>query len=280
MRVFGRRYVERTIGIGSDQVIIGYPIPAGGTLKNVWFNIHLIGAEGVVFKTAVSYGISGFVVPILDPDAAPSYTTVWDTLVPKDINDAAGLFDLDTAAADTKPEFEMGEADIQALFDLTPHKPVEVYRRRKFLTIANAMANYEIKSAADDLWTPAEFINGQIKRNVSVKTPSVFMLGVSSPSLDQTSTTDPLTPSEVQWAQYQYLEMTLEQAFINLLGLVETGAETPWEEASTFISDLIESVAFEEDAGAFHPMAWRCFCNSTIEVSVPGRKNMNVISSE
>lgn len=280
MRLFGRRHSQRLVPAGTDEVLVSFPLPAGGVLNNIHLETHVIGPETVEFLQAVMYGLSGFVVPVLDPDDQIVVNTLWDNLIPKDVDHAAGVFDIDTSAADATPEFEMGEPDWTGVMDLAAMNPVQIFRRRKMITVATSMANYATVSAAPDLWTPTDIIKSKIGRKVRVATPSMVMLGFSSPSLDETTTGETNTPEEAQWTLLQYLEITLEQAFINLIGNIEAGAESPWEDASGFIAGLIEDDAFEETAGSFAPVSWVVFTGATFDISVPGRRNQNVISSE
>lgn len=280
MRLFGRRYSAIDVSVGNDQVMFGYPIPSGGVLNNIWVNAHLIGPEGVLFQSAVMYGISAFVIQVPDPETAINFGTLWDNFVPKDVAESSGAFDLDTDAADVTAEFEMGELDIDAIFDMTPNAPLQIFRRRKMLTVAQGAVNYEVINAGADLWTPGDVLNTQIKRNVRVNAPSAVVMACSSPAMDVTTTTQEVTPSENEWAWLQYLEMGLEQAFIHLMGLVESGAETPWEEAGAFVASLLERAAVEETAGSFAPVVWRVFTAATIELTVPGSMSQKVLSSE
>lgn len=280
MRLFGRKHSHRVITAGTDTVIAAFPIPSGGTFNNVHLDMHLLGPEQTLALSAVMYGMAAFVVPVPDPDAGTTFQVLWDNLIPKDIDSASGVFDLDTGATDTTPEFEMGEPDWSGIFDLTALNPKEIMRRRRLMTVATQMANYEALSAAPDVWTPAEHVSMKIGRKVRVSSPSVVMIGFSSPSLDETNQTEPAMPTEQQWVLLQYLEITLEQAFMFLIGLIETGAETPYVESAGFIAGLIEDDAFEATAGAFAPVTWNVFTGATFDISVPGRKKQSVLTSE
>ena len=103
MLITGRRMAHKVIASGTDEVVAWYPLPKGCTLKNVYLDVHMIGPEGLTINKSCMYGLSGFVVPILDPDAETSVETLWDNLVPKDVDSASGVFDLDTGNADTTP---------------------------------------------------------------------------------------------------------------------------------------------------------------------------------
>lgn len=280
MRVFGRRYSAVDVATGTDRVLFGYPIPPGGQLNNIWADIHVLGPETVSFQSAVMYGVSAFGMMVPDAETAIAFDTLWDNFVPKDVAESSGAFDLDTDAADATAEFEMGEPDVNAIFDLASNAPMELYRRRKMLTIANGQAAYATVAASPDLWTPADAFKLRIRRNMRVSSPSVVMVGFSSPGMNVTTTTPETTPTESQWAWLTYLEMGLEQAFIHLMGLVETGAETPWEEAGAFVVSLLERAAFEEAAASFAAATYRVFSTAVIDITVPGSVGQKTLSSE
>lgn len=280
IRLFGRVMSQRIIPAGSDEVIAAYPLPSGGQLNNVHMNVHVVGAEGFPYLQAVMYGLSGFVVPIMDPDVSINYQNVWDQLIPKDADQSAGSFDLDTIAVDTTPEFEMGEADWNGVFDLTAMAPKEIYRRRRLLSVVDGAVAYEPVAAAADTWTPGEHITGKVGRKVRVNTPSAVMFGFSSPSLDETTTTEPLIPLEQEWFMLQYLDQTLQNAFMSIVGMTEAGAESPYEESAAFLAKLIEDDVFEEVAGSFAAQSWTVFTQMTFDITVPGMPEFKQLSSE
>lgn len=280
MRVFGRRYGQVDVAIGTDRVLFGFPIPQNGSLNNVWFNVHLIGTEGMSYRNVAMYGLSGFVMPVPDPDAEISYTDLWDLLVPKDEAFAEGGFDLDTVAADTAPEFELGEIDTHGIFDMSGNDPLEIYRRRKLMSVASTPIGYEKVAAGTDVFTPVDVVSGKVGRKVNVSSPSVVSFGVSSPSMDSSQSPDQKTPKESEWMLLQYLEVALENMFMYLTGLVETGAESPYEESSQFIAKLLEDTFIEQAASAFDTTIWRCFYQATFDISVPGTVAMKQLSSE
>lgn len=268
------------VAAGSDRVLLNYPLPAHGVLNNVHLNIHVLGPEGVQFNQVVMYGLSGFVLPVPDPDSGIAVDTLWDNLVPKDIDSAQGVFDLDTGATDATPEFEMGEPDWSGIFDVAAMEPLEIFRRRKMLSTLNGMVNYEAVPAAADLWVPGDLVKTHVGRKVRVGTPSMVLFGLSSPSLDETNQTTPTVPSETEWILLQYLEIALDQAFMYLIGLVESGAESPYLESAGFIAELLEDDAYEATAGGFSPVSWTVFSQGTFDITVPGRKVQSSISSE
>ncbi len=265
---------------GTDQVLVGCPLPTGGKLNNVWLECHLIAPEGHPYLDAATYGVSGFVCQLMDPDTPATYDAIWDQLIPKDVAVGAGVFDLDTGAVDTTEEFTMGQPDWSGIFEMNAMGPLEIFRRRKLLTLAVSSIGYEKVSAAADVYTPTDHFSTQVKRNVSVKAPSVVLFGASSPITDTVQVGPETTPTETEWGWLQYAEIALKEAFIYLLGLTEAGAESPYEEAATFLADILEAAVVEEDAGAFADVSWRVFTLATFDITVPGDFDQVTLSSE
>jgi len=278
MRIIGRRLGQFVVAAGTDKVIAGYPLPSGGRLNQVHFTVHCIGPEQTSFLHAVHYGITGFVMPVRDPDNSETYDVMWDTQVPKDLGLTQGGFDLDVGAEDATPEFELGIPDYGGIFNVTSLAPREIFRRRKMITVASG-GPYEAVSSAGDVYTPLDRIRSTVKAKVGVNTPSMVLFGFSSPDTLETTATQLDIPEEVEWVMLQYMEMTLENAYISLLNLVEAGAESPYTESQILIAELLEHM-FEETAGSFNPVTWTVFCQATFDISVPGRINFGTLTSE
>lgn len=277
-RIIGRRLSQILVPAGGDQVAVHYPMPSSSRMNSVKLNQHLMWVSGTIsILHAVLYGVDGFVIPMIDGDSAINIDTMWDNQVPKDVDQSAGAFDLDTGTTDTSPAFEVGELDLNSLFNLTTLEPKEVFRRRGMVTYAKSPTGYD--RAGED-YHPIETYSTTIGKKVGTPFPAIWMLGLSSPSLDDTTATVPTAPTEVQWGQLQYLTMTLRQAFIDILGLVEAGAETPWAEAAAFIAQLLESAAFEESAAHFSSGSIMCYTQATFDMTVPGDMDNMVLTSE
>ncbi len=92
MRLFGRRIGARTLAVGSDEILCGFLIPGGTTINNAWITGSYVGAPQITIS-ANFYAVSAYILPVLDPDTVLSYETLWDELVPKDLDVAAGAFE-------------------------------------------------------------------------------------------------------------------------------------------------------------------------------------------
>lgn len=279
MRLFGRRISQRTIVGGTDQVLVGYPIPTDGVLNNVHLEVHVIGPDGSNFQSMGMYGIDGFVIPALDPDSGQTYQSIWDAQVPKDKNFVAGDLDLDTIAADTTPLFEIGTPNLSGIINMAAGNIQRIFKRRKWMSLANG-SFYTPDTAGTDARVAIDHFTTQVRKNVRVPGPSVVLFGMSLPDTLQTTTTEPTIPAEAEWLLLMYLEVVLEQAFMSLAGLTETGAESPYEESMAFIAELVEESVFEATAGSFVGNTYVVYTIATFDISVPGKVAVGAVSGE
>lgn len=65
---------------------------------------------------------------------------------------------------------------------------------------------------------------------------------------------------------------------MQLMGLTEAGAETPWEEAALLVEEVLEPTVIEETAANFNNGAFDVYTAMTWDISVPGRRSFNTIS--
>ncbi len=200
--------------------------------------------------------------------------TIWDRQVPKDIEEGSGASALDTAGAPATPEYEPGEIDYSEIYDSGPLE-LRGGKMRGLVTYANTPVGY-----ADTTYTPTANIKLKLGGSPRVYEPSVVAVGVSSPQMIDSTTGEWTSPSEQQWTQLQYAGMTLEQTVIESIGLVESGAETPWEEASEFLFNYAEPDAYEEDSNTLVPVGWILVARATFVVDVPGTIGEKTLSTD
>jgi len=280
MRFFRHSLGQLVAGQGSDVCIGGVLLPSESKLNNVWGEVHVIGIGSISFDRAAMYGCGGYVLPVEDPNAVNSFQTIWDTMVPKDADFAAGALDLDAESANTAPEFEPGEPNINRLMDLQVNdERNRFFKRRKLLTFANRPVGFDA-SITPDGYIPVDVFNVRSRKNIFADYHSAALMAISSPSMDDMTTTVWASPADsVHWMQIKYLDITLEQAFMQLAGLVETGAETPWEDAAAILEDLLEPTVVEVTASDFAGIGFNIFSSLTFDVTVPGLLGKQQISA-
>jgi hypothetical protein len=278
MKIISRplRYVNVSTDI--DRVLIAMPLPEGSTLTNVWFNTHIVAGEEHDLSKATLYGMTAYVVPFIDPDTQVTYDTIWDQMVPKDVELAFGVFDLDPGTSDAAPVYGVGEVQVEAILG-HGSVPIELFKRRKLLTAAAPGSAYQAVSSAIDKWGPRDFVASQIKTNIKVDVPSLFLLGFSSPTRDETTTLE-TTPNEQEWTLMTYIRRAVELAHMTLVGLTEAGATTPYLNAMTLIAKLLEPDYYTDSAGAIVSSGWHIWTQGSIELSIPDVQMPSYLTSE
>lgn len=257
-------------------------LPSETKQNNVWGELHLV--SDIVIKPkydqAVIYGADGWVIHVEDPDTAQNVDVLYRTMVPFDQDVAQGAFDLDTSAPESGPAFEPGEPSLEAIIDASNvDDNKHWFKRRKMLSYASHPRGF---NNSDLSWVPSDVFQVRSRRNIPVDLMSVSAFAVTVPSMNDTTATAPATPGdEKTWIQIKYMEVILEQAWMYLVGLVETDAETPYEDAALLIEDFLEPTVFENTAGQFFSTAvFETFTSMTWDITVPGRREIKMLSAE
>lgn len=275
------RYVQPQLWKGAvltdtDRVFASILVPPGGAFQGVDIEIHCHAAETVI-ADAVLLGIDAYAIPMEDLDGALSYDQMWDRLVTKTSEDVDTL-DLDTAVADTDPDFEPGELDWNEVYQFG-EAPERLYRFRKLFTAANYLPGLFATGGA------THYLPGMVKRirvrsGGTAKVTTAIMFALSSPVLDRTTTTSTAPGTEQDMLQLQLLKKTAEDAIYQLIGLVEAGAETPFIDAAAFIDKTLAPDVFEETSSQFKTTTWEVTAKSTFRMSVPGELSVGTLSGE
>lgn len=262
----------------TDQVIASAPIPPGGRLISAQGQFHILTDSILALNNVVSYGIGGYVVPVLDPDTPVTVDTLWDTLIEKDDTAAADL-DLDTADADTDPEYEVGSPNIQRILQINATETAQVFKRRRWLTLASHPQNVHFDNTLK--FIPGEVVPVSVNKQVAVNAPSMLLFGFSSPNLDVTTTGLESTPTEQQWGFMSYMKSTVMDMVKDALVAFEAGAETPYAEAAALISKLLEDTAIEETVMAAQMVAvdFQVLVDMTIQVLMPEQSDLTQLTA-
>jgi hypothetical protein len=209
------------------------------------------------------------VLPLQDPDTPVSYDVLWDEMVPKDEDLGSGtdVFDLDTATADTDPEFEPGEPDISKILR-EDTVMAEIWKRRQLISFPKSPVGFQ--AGTPDTYYPIDAFKSSISKPIRIDYPSVILFGVSSPNLSDINATLESSLSESSLMQMKYIDTVLERALMAALGLIEAGAETPWIEALSVLEEILEPDLFQTTSSAWSTNTWTCFSTVTFDVSVPG----------
>lgn len=276
IRVYPASASHADVAAGSDGIIAALAIPAEAQVNRIWFSCDIVGSSQSVVHAAM-YGIDAYLLPVLDPDTEITPDVMWDAQVPKDDSIGSDVVDLDTlpAGADTTPRFEPGDPSISTLVGLTT-APRRLFKRRRLLTFAKRAAGFE--SASPDTFKPAESFSTKLKPRLRVQAPSYLLFGLSSPGTLRTGAAWFTAASAREWMQLRYLQSTVDDMYKQLVGLTEAGAETPYEDAATLLSNWLQQFV-EGTATSFNPIQWTVFTEMTVELMIHGDINRKTLSA-
>jgi len=276
LRMIARRHAQRTLAAAADEVIMGMSLPGGTVVHGINGNIGVSDNTLLAQNNFVAYGCEGWVLPVLDPDAGSSLQTLFDQLVPKDTD--VETMDLDTAAADASPFYEPGEIDWSALLDVGL-KPKRIYRRLRVFGAADPAAFWTQNSSNVVQWAPRESFSIKVRKTFRVMQPSVLVFAVASPAGDDTTAVEEVALAEANWGQVKYAGDMLRRALLHVFGVVEAGAETPWEEATALLKTHLDPDVFEENATSFIGTAWKVLGQMRVDHSVVGDLELGTVTT-
>lgn len=279
LKMVGKRQSHRIVATGTDKVLFGIAMPSDSVVTSVQAEVHLTTREADVksFENVCMWGCEGYVIPVDDPDTTEGYEALWDRYVPKDTDVEA--IDLDTAAEDATPFLEPGEPDWTQVLDVGL-RPRRVFRRQGLVSVVHpraVLAFHDPNTPFAALWQPADFFRIRVNRPIRVSKPSMMLFALASPALDDTTTTLPITPAENEWSRTRYMGEVLRLAIMDLIGLTEAGATTPWEEATDLLLKHLLPDVVEETAGVMGSVSWDATTMATFHQMVPGTLGKNTL---
>lgn len=280
LRMFARRMFQVTTVVGTDEVLFGVTLPSDTVIHDIKVKLEM-NTTGVAlgYRESHMYALEGWILPVNDPDAGQTYDNLWDVLVPKDTD--VQTLDLDAqSSADTAPFYEAGEAEWGAMLDVGL-RPERLYHRHKIQSVANSarLVYQDNQTPFAVQWAGGDSVRIHLRKRLRVRQPSALVFAIASPNLDDTSATVPSVLAEAQWGQVKYASHMLERAMLHLLGVVEAGAETPWEEATALLQLHLDPDVYEQTSAAFGAEAYDVFGEAIIDHSVKGEMGSMAITT-
>lgn len=282
IQIFSRQLLQRKVLADVDETIGFVPLPTGSKLNNTWMDVSVISGGVVSHKSPAFYGISGYVLEIQDPDTADTLNDIWDQQVPKETSSMAVPldFDLNTAVGGSpieiavgEPESQPGYFNLEELLQTDNRGNIEVFKRRKMLTFAKNPTGFN----ADALtWIPTDHFQTHLRGGPRVEAMSYLIFGFSNPAMDNRSTAEPTTISELDWFILQFLDMFLEEMLKDLVGLtVGAGAQSV-----SAITDFLEYASVEPDDDLLGSVVWQITAKMTFDVTMPGMEKLTTLSTD
>ncbi len=278
MRTYPHIIAHTNAPTAVDTVINGVAIPGGSTLKHIWMDISLIAQAAIALDEAVMYGLTAYILPVLDPDDPGSAANIWDTQVPKDeaLDTTADVIDLDsTTTADPTPEIEPGDPSLEELFNVGS-RPKRIFEKVEIITFGKQSAGFS--AGTPDTFVPRDAFKAEVKTPYQVDMPSMLLFGLSAPATTQDDTGIFIPNTNEEWLQLKYLADTAKDAWKHAVGLIEPGAETPYVEAGILMNDYLERFIEERD-DTWIPAAYDVFSDIRYQIDVEGEMSIHSISA-
>ncbi len=278
MRTFPHVMGQNIVPAASDRVVTGIPIPGGSTLKHVWYDFSLTATAAISFREAVMYGISAYIVPVLDPDDPGTPDAMWDTQIPKDeaLDTTPDVIDMDSSTTvDPTPEIEPGDPSLEELFNVGS-RPERIFQKTQLITFGKQSAGFEV--GTPDTFIPRDAFKGEIKQNYFVQMPSMLLFGVSAPATTGTDTAIFVPSTNEEWMQLKFMADTAKDAWKHAVGLIETGAETPYVDAGILLNNYLERF-FELTADSYVSASYDVYSDMRFEIEVEGELSIESISA-
>lgn len=260
-----------------DKVFAALALPRGGIFHGCSFDVHLQQTEQVVIN-AMMYAISGYAVPILDPDNATNFESIWNAQVPKASIASAGALDLNTGDADAEPEYQPGMVNWAGVYDMESG-PVRLYRRRSLITASSAGRGPAATGALTH-YLPQDRFQMNVSGGGRAKVPTAIMFALSNPNQDVTTTTKISPPTEKEWVMLQYLEETAIDALKYLIGATETGAHEPYLAAAVFLDKTLAPNPYEQTGNEYSVGTWNLTVQGSFTSSVPGTMQVGTLDGD
>lgn len=264
---------------GTDQVLIGIPVPSEGRVVQTSVQGHMVSNSSVSVLDVVAYGAHCLVVPLVSPNDGDPIDTIWDELVPK--SNATLTFDLNEATADAEARWEPGQEIVGNLLDIQIVKPQVVFERRKFITFADAQTGFE--GGSPDTFRPVDRFSLQNNESFYCPRESAVLYGVSAPDWVEAVTNLELLPTGAltvtqEWAMLKYLDKIVEDMMWDMIGAITGGTQEIYTEATAFLENLLSDFG-KVQVAEFSNMTWSATVVVTCGVVVPGRIEQQTISA-
>jgi len=279
-RIRRKTYFMRSVVAGTDKVLGAAFLPPGGVLHAISGAIHVVTVNAMTVVTAAMFGLSGWMVEGFDPDTSDSVDDIYDRMVPKDedVNPAAGVdqIDMDSTTPNISSEFEPGEPTVEAMVGLMPAG--KFWDEEVLLSFANSKGGFD-KVLEDSLptylWDP--FL---VKPRMRAETQAMAALSFANPAQDDVTGSIMTSPAGTkEWVSIQFIDDVLEDAWKQMVGLTESGAESPFSDMAEILQGLVEPTVVEEVAGSFSAETYRVWAALHWDFSVPGTHSKIQVSS-
>lgn len=266
--VVRKTVVAGNAGANSDRVMAFSPVPPGGKVISITGELHVIGTQDTSTLTFSAYGVSGNLIPVIDPDGAIDLNTMWDNMVikPALVTQAAATvtYDWDWDSTNGEADVAIAEMDLHALSGMAnPNKELMKPHVEWLSWPKGPQAGWT--AGSPDTFFPTDFKRFKIRPNVvAEKIPHYAMLAFSSPfMIGNEAVTSTVMELASDWALLANVKNVMQDFWRINAGMVEATAENPYAQAAESIQDLVAPAIIQPAADVIFARTYNFLCAST-----------------
>lgn len=284
LRMKAKRTFAVNVPDGGDTVVWGITLPGKTMLNGFRTNLTYVCGDNAatnefILSKSIPIAIETWLLPLHDPDTPTTYSAVFDRLVPKDTD--AEIIDLDTSALVTSNFWEPGEMNLNMALMLG-NQPLRLSHFHKIVTAANGsiqmVQDIEVPSNVSK-FTPGGTLQVRSTRKVFVNRPSMLVMAVAVPLMDDVITTQEVPLTEQELGLVRYMRQSLEGAIMHQLGVAGAGGSSWFDTASAALLRHLNPDVFEMVAGFFAAAGdYAVIGETTIDHTVEGGVKIKMIA--
>lgn len=269
-----KRWFNGTAAGGTDQALCSFPIPDECTLVQQQGEMKIVTASAIDVTDGVIYGVQGWLLQTDDIADFLDHDTLWDSFVPKPV--AGGSADLDIGqGVDTTAAQEPGQVSITQIFDQEILSPERIFSREKLISLPDSPIGFIPESVPPTFFPSDRFSINSNQGFFAGGGDMGLVYGLSSPDLASLATgdddiIDPFGNATDSFYVMKFINAFLDKALVDLVGLTEVGAESPYEDIMIWLVGMLERTGERSGAGAFTAVTWNGLGKLTCGIKVPG----------
>lgn len=266
-QMYIRRWSMMDVTAGGDKALVSWPVPKDCIVNSLSGETHAV-FPIVLTRDAVSFSIEGWMLQTDDiaTDFADQ-SAIWDTSVPKD--DGSEVLD-SSFGANAASMFEPGLINAAQMFDQELLTPSRLFKVTPLISLASGPFGFEPTTFT---WHPTKIVNISLKGRYMSRFDGALVFGGGSPAWDVSENNDIITILGThQKALYAmaHIDDVIDKAMIDFLVLIETGAESPYDDIMTWLMNLLETVQQDTSNGNFFPATIVFTTLAIAGIAVPG----------
>lgn len=269
-----KRWFNGTCAAGTDQGLASFPIPDDSNLVQQQGEFKLVTATTVDVTDGAIYGVQAWLLITDDQADFADHDALWDSFVPKPVAGGSAALDIGQGA-DTTAAQEPGQVSITQIFNQEILSPERIFSREKLITLPDSPIGF-IPESVPPTFFPSDRFSINSNRNYHAGGGDMGLVyGISSPDLAGVSSgdddiMDPVISITGGFYVMKHLQEFIDKALVDLVGISEAGAETPYEDIMIWLIGMLERSGERSGAGAFTALTWNAIGKLTCGIKVPG----------